>query len=230
MDQVGQHWGYPYCFTEYCLSSEVGGTGLKGGNNTIWAWPSFIQDGYIDIWCRENTNPSVISMPSHSAPLGITFYNWKNRTSEEYNNQGCYGGFPKAMDKFAFIAFHDPPTGYKVVFVPFDEYGDAMYQPIDLFRHGGRSEKWNNAHIRPVDVQFDQCGRLFVTEDGTYDGDYLEETTQLSDTDVADGVGCLTMPFPSSTTVLSSSTMTTSFMPVASVFLSIGLAMFLMTL
>ena len=234
MDQVGQHWGYPYCFTEYCLSSEVGGTGLKGGNNTIWAWPSFIQDGYTDEWCRENTNPSVISMPSHSAPLGITFYNWKNTTSED-----CNGGFPKAMDKFAFIAFHgswnrDPPTGYKVVFVPFDGNGNALYQPIDLFRHGGRSAKWNNAHIRPVDVQFDQCGRLFVTEDGTgsvivitYDGDYFEETAQLTDTDVADGVGCQAMPFPSSSTTLSSSTMISRSMPIANAILSIGLALFL---
>lgn len=239
IDQVGQHWGYPYCFTEYCLSADVGGTGLKGGNNTIWAWPSFIEDGYTDEWCRNNTNPSVVSMPSHSAPLGITFYDWKNMTHEEYNSQGCSGGFPKGMDKFAFIAFHgswnrEPPTGYKMVFVPFDEDGNSLYQPIDLFRHGKRSAKWNNGHIRPVDVQFDKCGRLYMTEDGTgsvilitYEGSYFEEKIQLSDTDVADGEGCDAMPFPSSATILSSTTLTLNFEPILTLVASLSLALFL---
>ena len=239
IDQVGQHWGYPYCFTEYCLSTDVGGTGFKGGNNTIWAWPSFIEDGYTDEWCRNNTNPSVVSMPSHSAPLGITFYDWKNMTHEEYNSQGCSGGFPKGMDKFAFIAFHgswnrEPPTGYKMVFVPFDEDGNSLYQPIDLFRHGKRSAKWNNGHIRPVDVQFDKCGRLYMTEDGTgsvilitYEGSYFEEKIQLSDTDVADGEGCDAMPFPSSATILSSTTLTVNFEPILTLVASLSLALFL---
>jgi len=209
MDQIGEHWGYPYCFTEYCLDVAYGGTGIKGGNNTVWAWPTFIDDGYTDEWCRQNTNPPVISMPSHSAPLGITFYDWKNMTRDEYD-EGCSGGFPHGMDKFAFIAFHgswnrEPPTGYKVVYVPFDNDGNATYQPIDLFRHEEKSAKWFNSNIRPVDVQFDRCGRLFVTEDHTgsvivitYEGDYFDEYFEVTSTDVADGVGCEALPFPSS--------------------------------
>lgn len=239
IDQVGQHWGYPYCFTEYCLSTDVGGTGLKGGNNTIWAWPSFTEDGYTDEWCKENTIPSIISMPSHSAPLGITFYDWKNMTQYEYESQECNGGFPKGMDKFAFIAFHgswnrEPPTGYKIVFVPFDEAGEALYQPIDLFRHGKRSASWSKADIRPVDVQFDKCGRLFVTEDGTgsiilitYEGNYFEEKIQLYDTDVADGVECQAMNFPANLTILSPAMLTVNFMPVLTAVSSISLALYL---
>lgn len=61
----------------------------------------------------------------------------------------------------------------------------------------------------------------------TYDGDYFEETAQLTDTDVADGVGCQAMPFPSSSTTLSSSTMISRSMPIANAILSIGLALFL---
>lgn len=198
-DQIGQSWGYPYCWSEYCLSTNVGGSGMKGAN-TVWAWPSFMSAGYTDEWCRENTNPSELSMPGHSAPLGITFYNYQEDVS-------CEGGFPKSFDKYAFIAFHgswnrSPPTGFKVVFVPFSE-GNPTALPIDLFRHDGNSAKWPGGDLRPVDVQFDKCGRLFVTEDGT--GSVIKitynrrdsEQVALTDTDVADGASCSPFQVPS---------------------------------
>ena len=34
-----------------------------------------------------------------------------------------------------------------------------------MFRHDSDNAKWPGA-LRPVDVQFDKCGRLYVTEDG----------------------------------------------------------------
>ena len=82
------------------------------------------------------------------------------------------------------------PTVYKIVFVPFDKNGNPLVgQPIDLFRYNGtfgESAKWPQA-ICPVDLQFDKCGRLFVTDDGsgstssgsvikfTYGGEYDDE-------------------------------------------------------
>ena len=170
------------------------------GANTVWAWPSFMSAGYTDEWCRENTNPSELSMPGHSAPLGITFYNYQEDVS-------CEGGFPKSFDKYAFIAFHgswnrSPPTGFKVVFVPFSE-GNPTALPIDLFRHDGNSAKWPGGDLRPVDVQFDKCGRLFVTESGT--GSVIMITYNMGDseqvvltyTDVADGASCSPFQVPS---------------------------------
>jgi len=199
---AGEHWGYPYCWSEYCLSVDDGGSGVKGGNNTVWAWPSFIDAGYTDEWCRKNTQQSVLSMPAHSAPLGMTFYKWNDVSPQEYADLGCNGGFPKGMDKYAFIAYHgswnrSPPTGYKVVYIPFDAEGNPANMPIDLLRHGGSTAKWSNGDIRPVDVQFDSCGHLYVTEDGTgsvikitYDGDYFDENYEPSETSVADGATC----------------------------------------
>jgi len=196
-DQAGQSWGYPYCWSEYCLSKENGGSGIKGAN-TRWAWPSFLDAGYTDEWCRENTNESVMSMPAHSAPLGMTFYKWKDLSQDET----CEGGFPRGMNNYAFIAFHGSwnrsvPTGYKVVFVPMDSVGNPTHQPIDLFRHAGDGAKWPNPGIRPVDVQFDNCGRLYITEDKTgsviqvrYDGNYLDNFDPI-ETDVADGASCV---------------------------------------
>ncbi len=223
-DQAGQSWGYPYCWSEYCLSQENGGSGIKGAN-TIWAWPSFIDAGYDDEWCRENTNESVMSMPAHSAPLGMTFYKWKDLSQDT----SCEGGFPRSMDNYVFIAFHgswnrSPPTGYKVVFVPMDSEGNPIHQPIDLFRHAGDGAEWPDPGIRPVDVQFDSCGRLYVTEDRTgsviqirYGGRYTDNFEPV-EMDVADGTSCIapesTLTAPSSGAPSSSPsylTTTTSF-------------------
>ena len=53
-EKAGQHWGYPYCWTEFSLPEQDGGMGA----GTAWAWPSFMNDGtHTDEWCRENTNP-----------------------------------------------------------------------------------------------------------------------------------------------------------------------------
>jgi len=206
VSQKGDHYGYPYCFSEYCLPVASGGSGVKGAN-TIWAYNTTIFPDKTNEWCRENTVQAVLSMPAHSAPLGLTFYDWKNIS-------GCEGGFPKSFDKFAFVAFHGSwnraiPTGYKVVFIPFDKNGNPLGQPIDLFRYNGTfgaSAKWPQA-IRPVDVQFDKCGRLFVTEDGsstvnsgsvikiTYSGGYDDEFV-TQDLGVADGASCLAKAIP----------------------------------
>jgi hypothetical protein len=179
------------------------------GANTIWAYNTTRFPDKTNEWCRENTVQAEVSMPAHSAPLGLTFYDWKNIS-------GCEGGFPKSFDKYAFVAYHGSwnrviPTGYKVVFIPFDKNGNPLGQPIDLFRNNnftfGASAKWPQA-IRPVDVQFDKCGRLFVTEDGSgsssgsvikitykgrYDDDYIP-----TDLGVADGGSCLATLKPTS--------------------------------
>ena len=68
--RAGGHWGYPYCFTAYQHSPAP-----PGPRGTVWAWPSFVNDGvHDDAWCRANTNPPELSMQAHSAPLGLAFY------------------------------------------------------------------------------------------------------------------------------------------------------------
>lgn len=160
-EDAGKHYGYPYCWTEYNLP-----TGL--GRGTVWAWPSFYESNAItDDDCRKDYVAPVISMQGHSAPLGITFFEWKSPEEQ------CNGieSFPQTMDGYAFIAYHgswnrDIPTGYKVVYVPMDENGDPTDQPIDLLSHAPPNAQWEDG-FRPVDVDFDSCGRLIVTSDGT---------------------------------------------------------------
>ena len=81
--QAGEHWGYPFCWSEFVLPS-----GRGQGQGTVWAWPSFINDGtHTDAWCRAHTNPSELSMPAHSAPLGMTFYRHQVRAAPKLLTQ-----------------------------------------------------------------------------------------------------------------------------------------------
>ena len=142
------------------------------GRGTIWAWPSFLDSGdTTDEKCRATTVPPVMSLQGHSAPLGITFFNWKN-SSQLPGNCPPNSAFPQEMDGYAFIAYHgswnrDVPTGYKVVYVRMDANGEPLGEsPIDLLAHEPPDAPWPSG-FRPVDVDFDDCGRLLVTSDGT---------------------------------------------------------------
>lgn len=163
---AGKHWGYPWCWTEFKVPEPHG-----LGQGTIWAWPSFLGDGRItDDQCRANYEPPVMALQGHSAPLGITFYEWK---APEDRPASCPPNvaFPEAMDGYAFIAYHgswnrDVPTGYKVVYVAMDENGNPNgTTPVDLLAHEAPNAKWDDG-FRPVDVDFDDCGRLLISSDG----------------------------------------------------------------
>ena len=162
---AGKHWGYPYCWAEFQMIEPPG-----LGRGTVWAWPFFLANGEItDDQCRADYVPPIVSMQAHSAPLGIAFYDWKPKSELPPECDGT--AFPEKVDGFAFIAFHgswnrDPPTGYKVVYVPMDSIGDVAGEPVDLLAHNPPNANWEDG-FRPVDVAFDGCGRLIVTSDGT---------------------------------------------------------------
>ena len=158
----GKHWGYPWCWSEFSLPEPFG-----EGPGTPWAWPNTIED-VTDAECRANYVPTALALQAHSAPLGITFYQWKATRPA-----GCVGAFPKSMDGYAFVAYHgswnrDEPTGYKVVYVEMDANGNVREGATaqDLLKHKPPSAQWPDG-FRPVDVDFDDCGRLLVTSDGS---------------------------------------------------------------
>lgn len=161
----GRHYGYPYCWTEYLLPNFGLGTG------TVWSERQFM-DTVPDVDCR-NTSlyiPPIFSLPAHTAPLGIVFYRYRENVPSE-----CVGGFPPEMDGYAFIALHgswnrDVPVGYKLVYVRMDETTGMPVEgdggPYDLISHIPPNAQWGDG-FRPVDVDFDDCGRLLVSSDGT---------------------------------------------------------------
>ena len=166
--EEGGHYGYPYCWTEYNLPDND-----ALGRGTAWAWPSFLSDGTVtDEQCRANYKPPALAMQAHSAPLGLVFYQWVPPSERPSQCQG--GAFPQSMDGFAFIAFHgswnrEVPTGYKVVYVAMDEQGRVIGEPVDLLAHIPLNARWDDG-FRPVDVDFDACGRLIVSSDGNQSG------------------------------------------------------------
>lgn len=173
-----RHYGYPYCFTEFTLPSK-----FERGRGAQWAHNAFegkIIEGtnssfdgqqVTDDFCTEEMVPAQLSMQAHSAPLGITFA--KNLVRENgMDDEDCFGGFPASLQGDAFVGFHGswnriPPTGRKVVRIPFNAMGiPTGEQPSNLFCNDG-SDIYFASGLKPVDLAFDRCGRLLVTSDGT---------------------------------------------------------------
>src|SRR3546814_2986173 len=91
---------------------------------------------------------------AHTAALGLTFA------------EGATLGDP--FTNGAFIGLHGswnrkPLSGYKVVFVKFNEKGHPQGLPIDLLT--GFLTKEDEARGRPVDVLIDNAGALLVSDD-----------------------------------------------------------------
>ena len=170
--EPGKFYGYPYCWTEYSIPRTNGGK----GRGTLWAWPSFMGDGtHTDAWCRANTVPPAFSMQAHSAPLGMTFYDFAKVKESVAAGIDCVGAFPEKYDGDLFVGFHGSwnrniPTGYKVVRIPMTASGvvdlSPSQNPDNFLWHHGDAAKWPSG-LRPVDVKFDNCGRLLVSSDGT---------------------------------------------------------------
>lgn len=93
------------------------------------------------------------ALGSHTASLGLTFYDGT--------------AFPQAYRNGAFIGQHgswnrNPPSGYKVIFVPFDG-GKPSGPPQDILT--GFRNADGQALGRPVGVQVDRTGALLVADD-----------------------------------------------------------------
>ncbi|MDP3685407.1 MAG: PQQ-dependent sugar dehydrogenase [bacterium] len=97
--------------------------------------------------------PSLIDLPAHSAPLGLTF------VPDE--------GWPAEYRGNLFLAYHGSwnrsvPTGYKIVRFRFDAAGRALEQG-DLI--GGWLQNDGTALGRPVDLLAEPGGTLFISDD-----------------------------------------------------------------
>jgi glucose/arabinose dehydrogenase len=93
------------------------------------------------------------ALGSHTASLGLVFY-----TAHL---------FPPRYTNGAFIGQHGswnrvPHSGYKVVFVPFED-GKPVGKPEDILT--GFLDKDGKARGRPVGVAIDRAGALLVADD-----------------------------------------------------------------
>ena len=89
----------------------------------------------------------------HTASLGLTFSH--------------AGALPAAFTQGAFVGQHgswnrNPPSGYKVIFVPFKD-GKPAGMPVDVLT--GFLDAQGRAQGRPVGVALDSAGALLVADD-----------------------------------------------------------------
>jgi glucose/arabinose dehydrogenase len=174
--EKGKQYGYPFCFTaQRVVDGGVlvpPGTQLK---NEGFASP------HDDAWCQANSSKPASFLQSHTAPLDLVFFDGALPT----------GGLPDRYRNGAFIAMHgswdrDPATGYKVVWLPFDDAGnapmptsttDATTFPYEVVFGGGSAGApkdggwtWNaegqGESPRPVGVAISPIdGALYVSSD-----------------------------------------------------------------
>jgi glucose/arabinose dehydrogenase len=97
-----------------------------------------------------------VSLGSHTASLGLTFYT-KGNFPAEYQN-GAFIGQHGSWNRSVF-------SGYKVVFVPFKN-GQPSGNPRDFLTGFIANEDKNEVYGRPVGVAVLKDGSLVVADDG----------------------------------------------------------------
>ncbi len=134
-------------------------TSVKDG--AFYGWPYSYYGQHLDPRVKPQ-RPDLVAkailpdyaLSSHVAPLGVT---WSGAT-----------GLPAAYRNGMFVGEHgswdrSPPSGYKVVFVPFAD-GKPSGLPQDVVT-GFLEPDLKHTHGRPVGVAIDKTGALLVADD-----------------------------------------------------------------
>ena len=135
-------------------------TSVRDGGHYGWPWSYYgdhvdtrVQPARPDM-VKKALKPDYALGP-HTASLGLTF---------AAPNQTLGPGFASG----AFIGQHgswnrNPPSGYRVIFVPFDAAGKPQGLPVDVLT--GFLNAKGDAQGRPVGVTFAGDGALLVADD-----------------------------------------------------------------
>ncbi len=136
-------------------------TGLEQGE--FYGWPYAYLSSNLEDPRRAGENPNLVAQTetpdvlfqSHSAPLGLQFYD-RETFPEEYQN-GAFVAFRGSWNR-------QEPTGYKLVFVPFDENGNPTGEYQD-FLTGFLDVSSETTWGRPTGLQVLPDGSLLFTEE-----------------------------------------------------------------
>jgi len=152
----GEFYGYPYCFSQYNLTT------VTTPRGTQYAVPPFLSDGtHTDKWCQNASNviAPAYSLHPHTAPLDLLFY---------------YGSSFPGLAGNLFVTQHgswdsDPPVGYRIVLVRFDATGKPVSdEPFFYYSGNGQT---GTGWLRPVALTLikDSTGAdiLLLTSDET---------------------------------------------------------------
>ncbi len=131
--EEGKNYGWPYCYGKRVHDDQFDPQGAKKD------------------FCQQ-TVPSYIDLPAHSAPLGLAFF--------------PEAGWPPEYRHHLLVAFHGSwnrttPTGYKVVRLKLDDKGRSL--GIEDFISGWLTPK--GALGRPVDILIKRDGEIYLSDD-----------------------------------------------------------------
>jgi glucose/arabinose dehydrogenase len=134
--EAGEFYGWPYSY----LSPDLADPRNLGENPDLVA---------------QTQTPDVL-FQAHSTPLGLQFYEGET--------------YPETYENGAFVALRgswnrDPGTGYKVVFVPFDELGNPTGGYQDFLTGFLTDPETNTTWGRPTGLQTLSDGSLLITEE-----------------------------------------------------------------
>jgi glucose/arabinose dehydrogenase len=129
---------------------------------TFYGWPFTYWGGIEDQRVpqvrpdlKQYTKRPNYALGPHTAPLGLTFSNGPTLGSAFAN--GAFVGLHGSWNRY-------PASGYKVVYIPFNERGyPTGAKPIDVL--SGFLTDTGDAQGRPVGVIFDKAGGLLVADD-----------------------------------------------------------------
>ena len=132
---VGAHYGWPWVYWKSIVDERV-----------TWPMPNFL---------TEYTRKPEYALGPHVAALGLAFTHGGSRMGAQFA-QG------------AFIARHGswnrkPPSGYDVIYVPFDSRGNPAGKPVTVLKSFLARE--GETHGRPTWVAWDKTGALLVSDD-----------------------------------------------------------------
>lgn len=127
----------------------------------FYGWPYSYWGGYVDTRVQpdrpdllEYTKRPDYALGPHTASLGLTFADGANLGARFAN--GAFVGQHGSWNR-------TPPSGYKVIFVPFGDNGYPNGKPIDVLT--GFLNADGDAQGRPVGVIKDKTGALLVADD-----------------------------------------------------------------
>jgi glucose/arabinose dehydrogenase len=132
--EEGKDYGWPYCYGKRIHDGKFDPRGVKKD------------------FCQQ-TVPSYIDIPAHSAPLGLAFFPDQ--------------GWPAEYHHHLLVAYHGSwnrsvPTGYKVVRLKLDAQG--KYLGVEDFISGWLTKDYR-ALGRPVDIVIRNDGTMFISDD-----------------------------------------------------------------
>lgn len=145
---------------------EIGGdlvpdymTSVQAGGFYGWPWSYYGQhvDERVQPQRPEMVEQAIkpdYALGPHTASLGLA-YARKNALPDKLHN-GMFVGQHGSWNR-------KPRSGYKVIFVPFDQNGEPAGQPLDVLT--GFVNEDGQANGRPVGVAIDNRGALLVADD-----------------------------------------------------------------